>query len=110
MPTQPHPRQPIHLDVHGVIRFRRNAIVRFLLDQYRPGLNELAMRPFRPTDWAQFMQLLGYSVSGYQELDSVSRAIREQAITCDEYLTLRDRKKPWRRGRADVPMDRSPEG
>lgn len=63
------PMQPIvHAD-DGVIRFRANAIVRYLLDHGGIDLNQIARLPNIPReDAAQFAQLIGYSVSGYGEL------------------------------------------
>lgn len=62
------PMQPIVM-VEGVARFRGNAIVRYLIDNGSISLNHLARLPNMPQeDWAQFAQLLGYSVSGYGDL------------------------------------------
>ena len=66
---EPFPRQPTQFDQHGVLRFRANHIVRFLLDNGKHDLNDLARLPFSNDDRAQFAQLIGYSVSGYQDLD-----------------------------------------
>jgi hypothetical protein len=60
-----HPIQPLECDDQGVIRFKSNAIVRHLLDNYAKGnLNELARVDFPSEDWEQFHQLIGYSHSG----------------------------------------------
>lgn len=67
----PHPMQPIVLADNDVIRFKANKIVRFLLDwasQRGIDMNTLAIMPFSQEDRAQFAQLIGYSVSGYGEL------------------------------------------
>jgi len=62
-----------------VLRFKENRIVTTFLDHCRelPGkmrldLNDIACKDF--TDWerCQFAQLIGYSVSGYSELNYVS--------------------------------------
>ena len=69
-----HPMQPMKKDKNGVMRFNSNFIVRRLLDfgQERGfGLNELACENFSPEDRMQLAQLLGYSLSGYGELDYV---------------------------------------
>lgn len=67
-----HPMQPLVTDPSGVIRFKGNAIVRHLLDVVREhklaDLNSLACKDFTKDDWTQFMQLIGYSVSGFGEL------------------------------------------
>lgn len=67
-----NPMQPIGFDEDGVIRFKRNAIVRLLLDTGKLTLNDLACMSFSQTDWQQFYQLIGYSVSGYGDLSNVS--------------------------------------
>lgn len=41
-----HPNQPIYIDGHGVARFHKNEIVRFLLDAGPFDLNKLARMPF----------------------------------------------------------------
>lgn len=66
-----HPIQPID-DVKGVKRFRQNKIVRFLLDNGGHDLTRLTSMPFDDGDWEQFVQLLGYSLSGVSELSFVS--------------------------------------
>lgn len=90
----PHPMQPVVNDEHGVLRFRENAIVRYIVDHaadvvhpgahaidpdtgrpYHQGkldLNKIAMRDFSQEDREQFAQLMGYSVAGYHELSYVS--------------------------------------
>ena len=70
-----HPIQPVEDDGTGVIRFKRNKIVRFLLDWATSrgcSMNELAMIEFTDEDRQQFAQLIGYSLSGYGELSYVS--------------------------------------
>jgi hypothetical protein len=57
-----HPIQPLVKDGEGVIRFKENAIVRFMANQV--GLNNLATMNFCAEDWEQFAQLIGYSHSG----------------------------------------------
>lgn len=68
-----HPMQPIVLASDGVIRFRRNEIVRWLVDTKRLDLNDLARLDFSDDDQMQLMQLLGYSVSGYGDLSCASK-------------------------------------
>jgi hypothetical protein len=67
-----HPVQPLVRDERGVIRFKENAIVRFLLDAGLFDLNSLARMNFSSEDWSQFAQLIGYSLSGYGDLSYVS--------------------------------------
>jgi len=79
-----HPMQPIGWDETGeVIRFKKNKIVDFLLDVYKPGLNDIAMRnamgEFGEGDYTQLMQLIGYSVSGFGNLSTSPKAIVRKA-------------------------------
>lgn len=70
-PISKHPVQPVQWDGRGVVRFKGNAIVRYLLDFARArgcSLNELAVMPFTDDDWTQLAQLMGYSVSGAGDL------------------------------------------
>jgi hypothetical protein len=66
--------QPIVRDAHGVVRFKENSIVRFLLNSGPVDLNWLAAirTRFTQEDWQQFYQLIGFSVSGYGDLPGVS--------------------------------------
>lgn len=63
-----HPMQPIEKDDQGVVRFRENKIVGFLLDAGPFDMNQIAKMPFSVEDRRQFAQLIGYSVCGYGEL------------------------------------------
>lgn len=67
-----HPLQPLISDEHGVLRFKRNEIVRFLLDNGGIDLNSLSLRHFTQEDREQFAQLIGYSLVGFGELSYVS--------------------------------------
>ena len=59
-----HAPQPAAI-VDGVYRFRENPIVRNLLDSHPTvGMNELAEWKYEQADYAQFLQLIGYSISG----------------------------------------------
>lgn len=66
-----HPIQPLTKDDDGTLRFQANKIVSDLLDFAQPrgfGLNEMAAREYSDEDRQQFAQLIGYSLSGYSEL------------------------------------------
>lgn len=78
--TVKHPMQPV-VNVDGVLRFKANNIVRFLLDRGPNDLHALGSIRylFSQEDWDQFMQLIGYSVSGYGDLSTVSRESVEAA-------------------------------
>lgn len=66
-----NPIQPLALDANGTMRFKENRIVRHLLDTHPTcDLNKLACMDFSDDDRAQFAQLIGYSLSGYSELQS----------------------------------------
>ena len=67
-----HFTQPLKKDAQGVIRFKANEIVRYLLDNGGIDLNQLACLDFTDEDRQQFAQLIGYSLSGYGELSYVS--------------------------------------
>lgn len=74
--------QPIDIDNNGVLRFRENKIVTYLLDFSTTkgcGMNELARQDFSDEDRMQFAQLIGYSLSGYGTLSYVTDAAYESA-------------------------------
>lgn len=83
-----HPFQPLALDEQGVMRFKKNAIVEYLLDWCAtrngcagynkvdvsgpaPDMNEIARMPFSREDRVQLAQLVGYSLSGFADLGYV---------------------------------------
>lgn len=68
-----HPIQPL-VDVNGVQRFKKNAIVEYLLDNGGIDMNHLARKDFSVEDREQFAQLIGYSFSGYADLGYVTDA------------------------------------
>ena len=70
--------QPIHFDDSGVVRFKDNKIVRYLLDAGPFDLNDLAKMNFSNNDRMQFAQLIGYSVSGFGSLSYVSDEVCER--------------------------------
>jgi ethanolamine utilization cobalamin adenosyltransferase len=63
-----HPIQPLIHDERGVLRFKENAIVKYLLDAGGIDMNMLAIMPFSQEDRIQFAQLIGYSHSGAADL------------------------------------------
>lgn len=73
------PIQPVYRASDGVIRFRDNAIVNWLLDTKRIDLNEIAAQEFPVADKEQFWQMLGYSVSGFGGLSFVRRKTWKRA-------------------------------
>ena len=75
-----HPIQPVEVDEYGTLRFKGNAIVRFLLDSGKYNMNDLAGLPFSQEDREQFAQLIGYSLNGFAELSYVSDDAYDAAI------------------------------
>ena len=67
-----HPPQPLTRAKDGVVRFKANAIVRFLLDAGPFDMNQLALMPFSDEDRSQFAQLIGYSLGGFGDLSYVT--------------------------------------
>jgi hypothetical protein len=65
-----YPMQPI-VEVDGIIRFKENAIVSFLLDNGGIDMNKISALGFSQEDRVQFAQLIGYSLSGFHELSYV---------------------------------------
>lgn len=75
----PKPMQPIIMDKHGVARFKANQLVLYLLDHGGIDMNHLAVQKFTDEDRDQFAQLIGYSVSGWGDLNYVSRTKCQKA-------------------------------
>lgn len=78
-----HPIQPMELDECGVLRFKRNGIVRLLLDDGKYDLNTLSSMvqtgKLEKEDYVQLMQLIGYSWSGAGDLSCMPDEIIEAA-------------------------------
>lgn len=85
-----HPIQPLAKDEHGTVRFKGNAIVRYLLDAGQFDMNHLAVTPFSQEDREQFAQLIGYSLSGYSDLSYVRDDSYEAAAKMAEGVDERD--------------------
>ncbi len=79
----PHNLQQMVCDEHGVIRFRQNKIVDFLLEAGPFDLNQICRMNYSREDYAQLMQLIGYSVSGYGGL-STALQVREADRLAEE--------------------------
>lgn len=76
-----HPMQPLEWDKNEVLRFKRNPIVEFLLDNpARVDMNLLARMDFSREDRQQFAQLIGYSLSGYSELSYVTDSAYRRSV------------------------------
>jgi len=81
-----HPIQPLYKDKHGTIRFKKNSIVRFLLDAGPYDLNDICILEFSEEDEEQFAQLIGYSLGGFGELSYVSDETHDKAAAIAEAL------------------------
>jgi len=67
-----HPIQKLYKDDEGVLRFKGNKIVKYLLEKSSVDLNHIPMKGFSQEDCEQFAQLIGYSLSGFGDLSYVS--------------------------------------
>lgn len=72
------PMQPVYRDDHGVVRFRANRVVAWLLDHGGIDMNDLAILhrfkgKFTDEEMAQFAQLIGYSVDGFCDLSYTTK-------------------------------------
>ena len=67
------PMQPLSLDATGTMRFQKNELVVYLLDNGGLGLNDIAACNCNcpVADREQFAQLIGYSLDGFAELSYV---------------------------------------
>ncbi len=72
MTDQKHPDQPLYKDENGRLRFKKNAIVRYLVDAGSIDLEQIDKIPFNLEDREQFYQLLGCSWSYFHELGFAS--------------------------------------
>ncbi len=92
-----HPMQPLVIDEHNVIRFKKNAIVDFIVSNV-PGadLNTLAMMDFSAEDHVQLAQLIGYSVSGFGDLSYVDKETYDAAydLAVERFPSLANTNEP----------------
>ena len=77
--TMNQPMQPLAYDEKGVLRFKPNAIVQYILDNGGTDLNKITCLPFSKEDRQQFAQLIGYSLGGYSSLSYVDNESYETA-------------------------------
>ena len=105
----PQPMQPVIKDDDGILRFRENAIVRYLLDLARKheitDLNSIAALDFSQEDREQFTQLIGYAITGYHELAYVSD---ESAARASDLAQAVDPKGPLGCRAAGCPIHGGP--
>ncbi|MDR5790267.1 hypothetical protein P9281_27355 [Caballeronia sp. LP003] len=69
---QKHPLQQVFIDERGQPRFRKNAIVEYLLTHGSIRWDQILMMDFPLADREQIAQQMGYSVAGFNELHWVS--------------------------------------
>lgn len=94
----PWPTLPLYLDDTGRVRFRDNAIVRFLLDNGPHDMNSLAVGDFSDEDREHFAQLIGYSLDGFAELSYVSDETYSAASASCEGLQAKARRR-WEKAK-----------
>ena len=83
-----HPRQPIGYDDMGIIRFKPNKIINWMLDMGHKGkkfdLCDIVMKyqdgEFSQEDLVQLYQLGGYSITGFGDLSQVPT---REVMECD---------------------------
>jgi hypothetical protein len=79
-----NPIQPLENDERGVLRFKANRIVQHLIDTHPTcNMNTLACMEFSDDDRQQFAQLIGYSLSGYSELQ---RYVTDEAYSTAAHM------------------------
>lgn len=85
-----HPIQPVSKDEHGTLRFKKNAIVEYLLDNGPFDMNHLAKQGdrFSQEDKEQFAQLIGYSLSGYGDLSYATNEVYDRATRSIDNLEV----------------------
>lgn len=72
---------------NGVLRFKANTVVRELMNRARYGkcdLNDLIGLNLPIADWEEFHQLIGYSLSGYQDISFFSDESKDAAHALQE--------------------------
>lgn len=91
-----YPIQPIFTNERGTLRFKANPIVRYLLDNGGIDLNQIAALAangmFTNADQEQFAMLIGYSLSGFGELNFVSNETYKAAAKMAEGQDEKDAK------------------
>jgi hypothetical protein len=73
----------VHIDDCGVLRFVGNPIVRDLLDGRVHDMNSIALGDYTIAQHQEFARLIGYSLSGYQDLSYVNEDDSEME-RCDK--------------------------
>jgi putative N-acetylmannosamine-6-phosphate epimerase len=74
--------QPVYKDSDGTVRFKENALVKYLYEWAKNkgcSMNDLMLIPASKEDRQQLAQLIGYTLSGYSELPYVDDAAYAKA-------------------------------
>lgn len=79
-----NPIQPLYETDSGVIRYKENAIVDYILEKGGIDLNHIAQQDFSQDDREQFAQLIGYSWSGACDLSYFSDVTADAALKAFE--------------------------
>lgn len=86
------PVQPVFREMDGRLRFTANEFVRWMFDEgKRRGvytMESLAILGYPDDHFAQFLQLIGYTVSGFEEHSLVNEHSRERVAAELERLGL----------------------
>lgn len=86
-----HPMQPVILD-NGIVKFKANKIVMYILLNGKIDLESLALQDFSDGDREQFSQLIGCNVDGLRQSSHVSEIMISKAEKLGERL-FKDRNQ-----------------
>jgi len=85
-----YPIQPIEFDNKGVIRFKKNRIIEDLLNTSHMDFNKICLKHqegyYTLEEYEQLNMLIGYSISGFGDLEGVSREMVEEVEKIAEEL------------------------
>lgn len=81
-----NPQQPLVIAKDGVVRFKQNKIVEYLLENGGIDMNHLALKNFSQEDREQFAQLIGCSVGDFGSLSYASDEVYTSA--CEQSRKL----------------------
>lgn len=92
------PVQPVFRESDGALRFVANEFVRWMLDEGTRrsvfSLNTLATLDYPTDHFAQLLQLIGYSVGGFETNDSVPDHCWQRVVVELRRRGLRDGEQP----------------
>ncbi|WP_250518569.1 hypothetical protein [Caballeronia sp. ATUFL_M1_KS5A] len=95
MNTNEHkqPMQEVYINEHGESRFRKNAIVEYLLLNGSIRWDQIMMMDFPLADREQVAQQMGYSVMSYGDLHWISDETYQAAYRAATQAVLNDSKR-----------------